>query len=67
LADFVLREQLTPGATVVVNPARRRGGRGAADDRQAEEAEDPVGVGAAEELAADEGSPDADDIPADES
>ena len=41
LADFVLREQLTPGATVVVDPRRgRAGGRGAPVDRQAQEAED---------------------------
>ena len=42
LADFVLREQVIPGATVVVDPARGgRGGRGAPDGRQAQEAEDP--------------------------
>ena len=36
LADFVLREQLTPGATVVVDPAPEgERGRGAPVDRQA--------------------------------
>ena len=41
LADFVLREQLTPGRDRRGRPrARGRGGRGAPDDRQAQEAED---------------------------
>jgi ATP-dependent Clp protease ATP-binding subunit ClpC len=68
LADFVLREQLTPGATVVVNPAPEgEEGEVRLTIVKPKKQKTPVGVGAAEELAADEGSPDADDIPADES
>ena len=54
LADFVLREQLTPGATVVVDPARRRrGGRGAPVDREPEEAEDAGGRGCGRDRASE--------------
>jgi ATP-dependent Clp protease ATP-binding subunit ClpC len=69
LADFVLREQLTPGATVVVNPAPEgEEGEVRLTIVKPKKQKTPVGVGAAEELAADEGSlPDADDIPVDES
>jgi ATP-dependent Clp protease ATP-binding subunit ClpC len=66
LADFVLREQLTPGATVVVNPAPEgEEGEVRLTIVKPKKQKTPVGVGAAEELAADEGSPDADE-PADE-
>jgi ATP-dependent Clp protease ATP-binding subunit ClpC len=69
LADFVLREELTPGATVVVDPAEE-GEEGEVRLRivKPKKQKTPVGVGAAEELAADEGGlPGGDDIPADES
>ncbi len=68
LADFVLREQLTPGATVVVNPAPEgEEGEVRLTIVKPKKQKTPVGVGAAEELAADEGSlPDADE-PVDES
>jgi len=67
LADFVLREQLTPGATVVVNPAPEgEEGEVRLTIVKPKKQKTPVGVGAAEELAADEGSlPDADE-PVDE-
>jgi len=66
LADFVLREQLTPGATVVVDPAEDgEEGEVRLTIVKPKKQKTPVGVGAAEELAADEGSPDADE-PADE-
>src|SRR5277367_6756490 len=63
LADFVLREQLTPGATVVVNPAPEgEEGEVRLTIVKPKKQKTPVGVGAAEELAADEGSlPDADE------
>ncbi len=42
LADFVLREQLTPGATVVINPGVGEDDGGVTPvDRPAQEAEDP--------------------------
>jgi ATP-dependent Clp protease ATP-binding subunit ClpC len=68
LADFVLREQLTPGATVVVNPAPEgEEGEVRLTIVKPKKQKTPVGVGAAEELAADEGSlPDVDE-PVDES
>jgi ATP-dependent Clp protease ATP-binding subunit ClpC len=66
LADFVLREQLTPGATVVVNPAPEgEEGEVRLTIVKPKKQKTPVGVGAAEELAADEGPPGADE-PADE-
>ena len=54
LADFVLREELTPGATVVVNPAEGEGEEGevALSIVQPKKQKTPVGVGA-------EGTPDA--------
>jgi ATP-dependent Clp protease ATP-binding subunit ClpC len=69
LADFVLREQLTPGATVVVNPAPEgEEGEVRLTIVKPKKQKTPVGVGAAEELAADEGGlPDGDDVPVDES
>ena len=69
LADFVLREQLTPGATVVVNPAPEgEDGEVRLTIVKPKKQKTPVGVGAAEELAADEGGlPDGDDVPVDES
>jgi ATP-dependent Clp protease ATP-binding subunit ClpC len=69
LADFVLREELTPGATVVVNPAPEgeEGEVRLTIVKPKKQQKTPVGVGAAEELAADEGSSDTDDVPADES
>jgi ATP-dependent Clp protease ATP-binding subunit ClpC len=70
LADFVLREELTPGATVVVNPAPEgeEGEVRLTIVKPKKQQKTPVGVGAAEELAADEGGlPDGDDVPADES
>jgi ATP-dependent Clp protease ATP-binding subunit ClpC len=69
LADFVLREELTPGATVVVNPAPEgEEGEVRLTIVKPKKQKTPVGVGAAEELAADEGGlPDGDDVPADES
>jgi ATP-dependent Clp protease ATP-binding subunit ClpC len=69
LADFVLREQLTPGATVVVNPAPEgEDGEVRLTIVKPKKQKTPVGVGAAEELAADEGGlPGGDDVPADES
>jgi ATP-dependent Clp protease ATP-binding subunit ClpC len=67
LADFVLREQLTPGATVVVNPAPEgEEGEVRLTVVKPKKQKTPVGVGAAEELAADEGTPEVDE-PADES
>ena len=55
LADFVLREQLTPGATVVVNPAPEgEDGEVRLTIVKPKKQKTPVGVGAAEELAADE-------------
>jgi ATP-dependent Clp protease ATP-binding subunit ClpC len=67
LADFVLREQLTPGATVVVNPAPEgEDGEVRLTIVKPKKQKTPVGVGAAEELAADEGSPSDVDEPADE-
>jgi ATP-dependent Clp protease ATP-binding subunit ClpC len=67
LADFVLREQLTPGATVVVNPAPEgEEGEVRLTIVKPKKQKTPVGVGAAEELAADEGTPDGDDVPVDE-
>jgi ATP-dependent Clp protease ATP-binding subunit ClpC len=66
LADFVLREQLTPGATVVVNPAPEgEEGEVRLTIVKPKKQKTPVGVGAAEELAADEGAPDAGDEPVD--
>ncbi|HTY96648.1 MAG TPA: ATP-dependent Clp protease ATP-binding subunit [Solirubrobacteraceae bacterium] len=55
LADFVLREELTPGATVVVNPAEGDGNEGEVrlSIVQPKKQKTPVGVGAAE------GTPDA--------
>jgi ATP-dependent Clp protease ATP-binding subunit ClpC len=68
LADFVLREQLTPGATVVVNPAPEgEDGEVRLTIVKPKKQKTPVGVGAAEELAADEGAPNADSVPAEES
>jgi ATP-dependent Clp protease ATP-binding subunit ClpC len=69
LADFVLREQLTPGATVVVNPAPEgEDGEVRLTIVKPKKQKTPVGVGAAEELAADEGGlPDGDDVPVEES
>jgi ATP-dependent Clp protease ATP-binding subunit ClpC len=69
LADFVLREELTPGATVVVNPAPEgEEGEVRLTIVKPKKQKTPVGVGAAEELAADEGGlPDGDDAPVDES
>jgi ATP-dependent Clp protease ATP-binding subunit ClpC len=70
LADFVLREQLTPGATVVIDPAEDGDeGEVRLTIVKPKKQKTPVGVGAAEELAADEGTlPEAgDDAPADES
>jgi ATP-dependent Clp protease ATP-binding subunit ClpC len=69
LADFVLREELTPGATVVVNPAPEgEDGEVRLTIVKPKKQKTPVGVGAAEELAADEGGlPDGDDAPVDES
>jgi ATP-dependent Clp protease ATP-binding subunit ClpC len=68
LADFVLREELTPGATVVVNPAPEgEDGEVRLTIVKPKKQKTPVGVGAAEELAADEGAPDDVDVPADES
>ncbi len=71
LADFVLREQLTPGATVVVNPAPEgEDGEVRLTIVKPKKQKTPVGVGAAEELAADEGGlpgGDDDDVPVDES
>ena len=54
LADFVLREELTPGATVVVNPAEGEGEEGEVrlSIVQPKKQKTPVGVGA-------EGTPDA--------
>jgi ATP-dependent Clp protease ATP-binding subunit ClpC len=67
LADFVLREQLTPGATVVVNPVPEgEEGEVRLTIVKPKKQKTPVGVGAAEELAADEGAPDSDE-PVDES
>jgi ATP-dependent Clp protease ATP-binding subunit ClpC len=71
LADFVLREQLTPGATVVVNPAPEgEEGEVRLTIVKPKKQKTPVGVGAegagAEELVAGEDSlPDSDE-PADE-
>jgi ATP-dependent Clp protease ATP-binding subunit ClpC len=69
LADFVLREQLTPGATVVVNPAPEgEEGEVRLTIVQPKKQKTPVGVGAEgggpEELAEGEGSAadDADDL-----
>jgi ATP-dependent Clp protease ATP-binding subunit ClpC len=69
LADFVLREELTPGATVVVNPAPEgEDGEVHLTIVKPKKQKTPVGVGAAEELAADEGGlSDGDDAPVDES
>jgi ATP-dependent Clp protease ATP-binding subunit ClpC len=70
LADFVLREQLTPGATVVVNPAPEgEDGEVRLTIVKPKKQKTPVGVGAAEELAADDegGLPEGDDVPVDES
>ncbi len=69
LADFVLREQLMPGATVVVNPAPEgEDGEVRLTIVKPKKQKTPVGVGAAEELAADEGGlPDGDDASVDES
>jgi ATP-dependent Clp protease ATP-binding subunit ClpC len=62
LADFVLREQLTPGATVVVNPAPEgEEGEVRLTIVKPKKQKTPVGVGAAEELAADEGTQDPDE------
>src|SRR6202522_3359255 len=69
LADFVLREELTPGATVVVDPAEE-GEEGEVRLRivKPKKQKTPVGVAPAEELPADEGGlPGGDDVPADES
>jgi ATP-dependent Clp protease ATP-binding subunit ClpC len=74
LADFVLREELTPGATVVVNP----GGDGDEDEVKLsivapKKEKTPVGVGAEGGSAADEpelaegGDEPAPDAPAGES
>ncbi len=70
LADFVLREQLTPGATVVVNPAPEgEEGEVRLTIVKPKKQKTPVGVGAegagAEELVVGEDSPDVDE-PADE-
>jgi ATP-dependent Clp protease ATP-binding subunit ClpC len=53
LADFVLREQLTPGATVVVDPAEGEEGEVRLTIVKPKKQKTPVGVGAegAEELA----------------
>jgi ATP-dependent Clp protease ATP-binding subunit ClpC len=62
LADFVLREQLTPGATVVVNPAPDgEEGEVRLTIVKPKKQKTPVGVGAAAELAADEGDPGGDE------
>src|SRR6204780_3337019 len=70
IADFVLREQLTPGATVVVDPAPEgEEGEVRLTIVKPKKQKTPVGVGAegagAEELVAGEDSPDVDE-PADE-
>jgi ATP-dependent Clp protease ATP-binding subunit ClpC len=60
LADFVLREQVIPGATVVVNPAAEgEDGEVRLTIVKPKKQKTPVGVGAqaAGELAADEGLP----------
>jgi ATP-dependent Clp protease ATP-binding subunit ClpC len=61
LADFVLREQVTPGATVVVNPADEgEDGEVKLTIVKPKKQKTPVGVGAADssgELAAAEGLP----------
>ena len=73
LADFVLREQLTPGATVVVDPAPEgERGRGALSIVKPKKQKTPVGVGAEgssgteEPEAAEGGDEPAPDAPADE-
>jgi ATP-dependent Clp protease ATP-binding subunit ClpC len=49
LADFVLREQLTPGATVVINPGKGEDDGGVSlSIVQPKKQKTPVGVGAAE-------------------
>jgi ATP-dependent Clp protease ATP-binding subunit ClpC len=68
LADFVLREQLTPGATVVVNPAPEgEEGEVRLTIVKPKKQKTPVGVGAegggVEELAAGEDPPDSDEPP----
>jgi ATP-dependent Clp protease ATP-binding subunit ClpC len=68
LADFVLREQLTPGATVVVDPAEGdQEGEVRLSIVQPKKQKTPVGVGAegagAEEIAEGEGQTVADDGP----
>jgi ATP-dependent Clp protease ATP-binding subunit ClpC len=75
LADFVLREQLTPGATVVVNPAPEgEEGEVRLTIVKPKKQKTPVGVGAegaaVEELPEGESDPEADDselAPPDES
>jgi ATP-dependent Clp protease ATP-binding subunit ClpC len=72
LADFVLREELTPGATVVVDPATGEGEAGEVrlSIVKPKKQKTPVGVGAEgdgaaaeEELPADEHQPEADEPP----
>jgi ATP-dependent Clp protease ATP-binding subunit ClpC len=68
LADFVLREQLTPGATVVVNPAPDgEEGEVRLTIVKPKKQKTPVAVGAegggVEELVEDEDGPEADDEP----
>jgi len=65
LADFVLREQLVPGATVVVDPSKDEEGEVRLTIVKPKKQKTPVGVGAdgpgADELVDGEGS--ADDPP----
>jgi ATP-dependent Clp protease ATP-binding subunit ClpC len=64
LADFVLREQLAPGATVVVDPDGDAEGEVKLSIVQPKKQKTPVGVGAegasAEEIAPPEGEPGSD-------
>jgi ATP-dependent Clp protease ATP-binding subunit ClpC len=65
LADFVLREQLTPGATVVVDPAEgEQEGEVRLSIVNPKKQKTPVGVGAegagAEEIVEGEGQPEGD-------
>jgi ATP-dependent Clp protease ATP-binding subunit ClpC len=63
LADFVLREQLTPGATVVVDPDADAEGEVKLSIVQPKKHKTPVGVGAegasSEEIAPADGESDA--------
>ena len=67
LADFVLREELTPGATVVVNPAEGEGEEGevALSIVQPKKQKTPVGVGAEGTSADGEPEAEAETPPAD--